>query len=227
MASALASRIDPDFRTDVGFVQRVDQQLAGGTVHYRWCPKSWIVNWSPRAGYQIGFNHDGVREDEVGDVGLDFDFARNLILSVEATQALERYGGVDFHRRNYEVEAETSTSRLFSVGGSVNWGDAIFYVRSNPYLGRGSAVEVFASIRRVPRFTAQLNVVTSRFHDIRAGDAEVFDARIVRALSSVHGHRSPSAAEHHGVRFVCRDAGDEPARHVPHQRADRVLRQLR
>ena len=184
VASALASRIDPDFRTDVGFVQRVNQQLAGGTVHYRWWPESWIVNWGPRAGDQIGFNHDGVREDEAADVGLDFDFARNLTLSVEATRALERYGGVDFDRRAYEVEAETSTSRLFSVGGSVNWGDAIFYDPSNPYLGRGSDVEIFASIRPVPRFTAELNVVTSRFHDIRAGDVEVFDARIVRALST-------------------------------------------
>ena len=50
-------------------------------------------------------------EDEAADFGLDFDFTGNLVLSVEGTQALERFGGVDVHRRNYEVEAETSTSR--------------------------------------------------------------------------------------------------------------------
>ena len=116
--------------------------------------------------------------------GLDFDFARNLALSVQATQALERYGGVDFDRRTYEVEAATSTSRLFSIGGSVSWGDAIFYDPSSPYLGRGSDAVIFASIRPAPRFTAQVNVVTSRFHDVRAGNIEVFDARIVRALST-------------------------------------------
>ena len=185
VASTFAAQIDPDFRTDVGFVQRFDQQIAGANVGYRWWPESWIINWGPRANYQLSFTHEGIREDEQADVGLDFDFARNLRFSVQATQALERYGGIDFHRRNYRVQTNTSTSRLFSAGGNVMWGDAIFYDPSNPYLGRGTNVQVFGTVRPDPRFTTEINVATSRFHDVRAGDVEVFDARIVRALSTL------------------------------------------
>ena len=78
-----------------------------------------------------------------------------------------------------------STSRLFSVGGEVAWGDAIFYDRSNPFLGRGVNLQLSATIRPVPRFTTDINVATSRFHDVRFGDMQLFDARIVRALSTL------------------------------------------
>ena len=185
VASTFAARIDPDFRTEVGFVQRVDQQLAGANLQYRWWPESWIINWGPRANYQLSFTHEGIREDEQADVGLDFDFARNIRFSAQATQALERFGGIDFHRRYYRVQTNTSTSRLFAVGGNVTWGDAIFYDPSSPYLGGGTNVQVFATIRPDARFTTQLNVATSRFHDVRAGNVVVFDARIVRALSTL------------------------------------------
>ena len=185
VASTFAAYIDPDFRTDVGFVQRVDQQFAGTNLGYRWWPEGWIINWGPSASYQLSFTHEGVREDEVADVGLDLTFARNVGFSAQATQALERYGGVDFHRRNYSLRANTSTSRLFSVRGSVMWGDALFYDPSNPFLGRGLNLQLSATIRPVPRFTTDVNVATSRFHDVRFGDVQLFDARIVRALSTL------------------------------------------
>ena len=185
VASTFAAQVDPDFRTDVGFVQRVDQQMAGATLGYRWWPESWLINWGPRASYQLSFTHEGIREDEEAEVGLAFDFARNIRASMDATQALERFGGIDFHRRNYEISANTSTSRLFSVRGEAAWGDAIFYDRSNPYLGRGTSVQLSATIRPLARFTTDINVATSRFHDVRAGDVQVFDARIVRALSTL------------------------------------------
>ena len=185
VASTFAARVDPDFRTDVGFVQRVDQQFAGATLGYRWWPESWIINWGPSAEYQLSFTHEGIREDEVAEVGLRFDFARNIGASLDATQALERFGGIDFHRRNYEIGANTSTSRLFSLRGEVAWGDAIFYDWSNPFLGRGVNVRFSATIRPAPRFTTDIDVATSRFHDVRFGDVQLFDARIVRSLSTL------------------------------------------
>ena len=184
-ATVFAAQIHPDFRTDVGFVQRVDQQLAGANLRYRWWPESWIINWGPSVNYQLNFNYEGIREDESADVGLDFDFARNIRFSAQATQALERYGGTDFHRRSYRLQTNSSTSRLFSAGGNVTWGEAIFYDPNSPYLGRGANVQVFATVRPDPRFTSQINVATSRFNDIRIGDVEVFHVRILRALSTL------------------------------------------
>ena len=64
-ATAFAARVDPDFRTDVGFVERVDQKLTGTEVGYWWWPESWVINSGPSLEYQLGYTHEGIREDEL------------------------------------------------------------------------------------------------------------------------------------------------------------------
>ena len=185
--SAFVGRIDPDFRTDVGFLPRVDQRLLGADAGYRWWPENWIINWGPSLDYQLSHTHAGVREDEMLDAGLNFDFTRNVNVSANAIRAHERFGGVDFDRRNYSLSTFVSTSRLFSLGGTLRWGDEIYYVdRRNPYLGRGSSATLSAAVRPAPRFTSQINLVTSRFFDVRGGGGgrEVFNVRVLRALST-------------------------------------------
>ena len=182
-ASTFAAGVDPDFRTDVGFVRRVDQRLAGANVGYRWWPENWIINWGPILDYQIGHTYEGIREDEIVDVGLNLDFTRNVNVGAHAIQAHERFRGADFDRRNYSLSTFVSTSRLFSLGGSLKWGDEIHY-RPDPYLGRGSSATLSATIRPVPRFSSQLNLATSRFRDVRSGNREVFNVRVLRALTT-------------------------------------------
>ena len=184
-ARFFGARIDPDFRTDVGFLQRVDQQLGGANVGYRWWPEHWLISWGPAIDYQLSYTHAGIREDEIIDAGLNFDFARNINVSGNAIQAHERFGGVDFDRRNYSLSTFISTSRLFSLGGSYRWGDEIYYIdRRNPYLGRGNSASLSATIRPYPRWSSQLNLVTSRFFDVRNGSHEVFNVQVLRALST-------------------------------------------
>ena len=184
-ARVFGARVDPDFRTDVGFLQRVDQQLGSANVGYRWWPESWLISWGPTLDYQLSYTHAGIREDEIIDAGLNFDFSRNINVSGNAIQAHERFGGVDFDRRNYSLSTFISTSRLFSLGGSFRWGDEIYYIdRQNPYLGRGNSATLSATVRPDPRLNSQLNLVTSRFFDVRNGSHAVFNVQILRALST-------------------------------------------
>ena len=184
-ARAFGARIDPDFRTGVGFLQRVDQQLGGANVGYRWWPESWLISWGPTLDYQLSYTHAGIREDETIDAGLNFDFSRNINVSGNAIQAHERFGGVDFDRRNYSLSTFISTSRLFSLGGSFRWGDEIYYIdRRNPYLGRGNSATLSATVRPDPRFSSQLDLATSRFFDVRNGSHPVFNVQVLRALST-------------------------------------------
>ena len=185
-ARAFGARIDPDFRTGVGFLQRVDQQLGGANVGYRWWPESWLISWGPTLDYQLSYTHAGIREDETIDAGLNFDFSRNINVSGNAIQAHERFGGVDFDRRNYSLSTFISTSRLFSLGGSFRWGDEIYYIdRRNPVSGTR---QQRVAVRHHPAVSAvvssQLDLVTSRFFDVRNGSHPVFDVQVLRALST-------------------------------------------
>ena len=39
--------LSPDFKTDVGFVRRTDQQVTYGQLSYAWWPENWLVSWGP------------------------------------------------------------------------------------------------------------------------------------------------------------------------------------
>ncbi len=183
-ASTFAGLIDPDFRTDVGFVRRVDQRLGGVSVGYRWWPESWIISWGPSVSYELSYNHEGIREDERRDLALNLQFAKNISLGVNSNRLLERFGGIDFNRALYNVFSNVNTNRLFGFGAGYSWGEEIFYDPTNPYLGRGSSARLFANLRPVPRLTSQINVNTSQFTDVRSGDVEVFNVKLFRALST-------------------------------------------
>lgn len=183
-ASTFFGRTDPDFRTDVGFVRRVDQQRNLTTIGYRWWPEYWIINWGPTANYELNFNHAGTREDEVMGGGVNFEFAKNIRTHIKADQTLERFGGINFHKTTYHVSASTSTNRLFTLRGSFTAGDEIYFDPENPYLGRTKQTRLSTVLRPTPRLTSQVDLNTSRFTDIRVGSKEVFDVKVLRAFST-------------------------------------------
>ena len=182
--TSFAGQTDPDFRSDVGFVRRVDQQRTFHDVRYQWWPEHRLINWGPSVRYERSYNFDGILEDEVMDAGLSFNFVRNIGLNVNAARILERFGGIDFWKSEYAMSGNVNTSRLFSVGGGFNLGDQIFFDPDNPYLGRSSSARVNVTLRPVSRLNTQININTSRFIDTRDGDVEVFHVKLLRALST-------------------------------------------
>ena len=182
-AASSAART-PISRTDVGFVRRVNTRTTRSNVSYRWWPETWLINWGPRLSYERIYDFDGVLEDEEMETGLNFSFARNISGGVSAERSLERFGGIDFRKSRFSVNANASTSRRFSVGGGFNWGDQIFFDPDNPYLGRSRGARVNVTLRPVSRLQAEVSANMTRFTDPRNGDLEVFSVKIFRALST-------------------------------------------
>ena len=179
--------LSPDFRTDVGFVQRTDQQRNVTTLGYRFWPESWIINWGPSVTYGRNWNFDNVLEDEQLEARLNTTFANNISGSVSVTRDMERYLGVNFQKSGYRAFGRISSSSRFSIGGFYRYGDEVRY-QENPFLGRGGSGGMFITLRPVSRFQSQINLNTSRLIDPRVdpsvGDPLVFDVTIVRALST-------------------------------------------
>lgn len=174
---------DPDLRSDLGFIRRVDTRTHTDTVAYRWWPEGWLVNWGPRFTYQRVWNHDWVAQDERFDTGLNFTFARNLTAGVVAERALERFAEVDFWKWTYGIRAGVNASRRLGVTGHVDWGDQIFF-SDQPFLGRGTRVGLNVSLRPVARLQTDMDLTTSRLLDTRGGSLDVFDIKLVRALTT-------------------------------------------
>ena len=179
--------LSPDFQTDVGFVQRTDQQRNVTTVGYRFWPESWVINWGPSVTYGRNWNFDNVLEDEQLQGSLNTTFANNISGSVSVSRDMERYLGVNFDKIGYRAFGRISSSRKYSVGAFYRYGDEVRY-QENPFLGRGGSGGMFVTLRPTTRFQSQLNLNTSRLIDPRVdpsvADPLVFDVTILRALST-------------------------------------------
>ena len=174
--------LSPDFRTDVGFVRRVDQRRVDGGGSYTWWPQNWLISWGPQVNYGRNWNFDGVLEDENRQAGVNFNFARNISFAIGYNRDMERFGAIDFDKNRYQSFVRVSTSSIFSVGAGFNWGDQIFFDETNPFLGRDIGVFSFINIRPIAQFNTQININTNRFATM--GGTEIFNVKIFRALST-------------------------------------------
>ena len=180
--SVMHFEISPDFRTDTGFVRRYDERLTGGNVSYRWWPQGRIINWGPRVSYQRNYTFAGTLQDRGFGTGVDFQFARSMNLNVNVNQDMERYLDVDFEKTRVGIGGGVNTSRKISFGGFVGLGDQIRYVE-DPFLGRGTNMSLFATLRPMERLQSEWSVNTSRLIDRRI-DSKVFDIHIFRTLTT-------------------------------------------
>ena len=180
--SAAVDSVDPAFRTDTGFVQRVDTRVAQANVSYRWWPENWLVNWGPLASYSRNFDFEGILQDEQANVGVRGVTRNSIIWFARANRDMERYEGIEFFKTTAFLGGGFAASRRLSAGGFFNWGDQVRY-GDDPFLGSGATATLFAALRPMSRLNADLNFITSRLRNPLTGE-QVFNVKIYRALTT-------------------------------------------
>jgi hypothetical protein len=174
--------IEPDVKTDLGFVRRVDVRNTRGNVSYRWWPEGAIVSWGPQYNFDWNYDFAGNLQEQNNGLGLSFDFAKNINVGGTVNRDLERYGDIDFRKTRVSFNGAVRTSRRISVSGSINHGDEIRFI-TNPYLGSTTGWETTVTLRPVSRLQSLITVDSNRFIDVR-DRSEVFDIKIVRATTT-------------------------------------------
>jgi hypothetical protein len=174
--------ISPGFRTDTGFIRRVNQRRVGGDVSYRWWPESWVRSFGPRVSYSQNHTHAGTLQDRKVGVRTRFNFAQSINFNVNVNREMERFLDVDFEKTRYGFGGMVGTSQRFGFGGFFNRGDSVRYVE-DPFLGYSSSANIFMSFRPFSRLQSDLNITTSRFTDVRT-DIDLFDIKIYRSQTS-------------------------------------------
>ncbi len=85
------------FRTDLGFVTRVDMRQLQQFAQRRYHPKSKIVlSFGPNFSTMANFDHKGVQQDWRISPGFNVEMARNTFFSVGHGEAFERYQNINF-----------------------------------------------------------------------------------------------------------------------------------
>jgi hypothetical protein len=174
--------IEPDVKTDLGFVRRVDVRNTRGTVSYSWWPEHAIVSWGPQYSFDWNYDFRGNLQEQNNSVGLSFQLAKNINVGGNVSRNLERFRDVDFRKTRFSLNGAVRTSRRISFSGSINHGDEIRYV-DTPYLGSGTGWEATVTLRPISRLQSLITADTSRFTDLRSG-TEVFNIQILRATTT-------------------------------------------
>ena len=179
--SASYSSIDPDFRTDSGFLPRVDLQQAQGSLGYQWWPESTLISWGPSFTYLRLYDHAGVLQDEQIEATTSFSFQKNIRFYGNVNRDLERFSGINFRKTGYGAFTVIS-QRLFSVLAGYNWGDGILF-NDNPFLGRSTRGNFLISARPTSRLRTELTGIFSRFAEPLDG-SDVFNVKIFRTRTT-------------------------------------------
>jgi len=174
--------IDPDFDTQTGFIRRVDTRRLDTDVEYNWWPEHWLISWGPGFSYLRNVDHAGVLQDEDFRADLNLRFARNIFVRADGRQEMERYRGVNFHKKRFRINNSINSSRRFSVFYSFNWGDQVRFVE-NPFLGRFFDYNLGFTLRPTSRLNTRLDINTSRFRNTTT-DLPEFNVKILRKLTT-------------------------------------------
>ena len=175
------SSIDPEFRTDTGFVPRVDLRQTSANVSYRWWPESTLLSWGPSLTYLRLYDYAGVLQDEQVQGSANLQFRNNVMFFGTLSRSLERFAEIDFRRNSYGLFGVVS-ARVFSFVGGFNWGDGIFY-GADPFLGRSTTGNFLFRWNATSRLRSELTGVFSSFVE-PVGASEVFNVKIFRTRTT-------------------------------------------
>ena len=175
------SSIDPEFRTETGFVPRVDLRQTSANVSYRWWPESTLLSWGPSLTYLRLYDYAGVLQDEQVQGSANLQFRNNVMFFGTLSRSLERFAEVDFRKNSYGLFGVVS-QRVFSFVGGFNWGDGIFY-GANPFLGRSTTGNFLFRWNATSRLRTELTGVFSSFVE-PIGASEIFSVKIFRTRTT-------------------------------------------
>lgn len=176
-------RTHPDFRTDLGFVRRVDERKTTINASYKWWPESWIVSWGPGFNYQRSYDYRGATlQDETSGGSVDVQFAKYINMGADVNRVMERYRGIDFHKTRFLFSGSVNTSNRISFSAAFDAGDEIRFI-ANPYLGRTTAYQLSATLRPFSRLQSTINLDMNRFEDVRT-NTQVFNVKILHSVTT-------------------------------------------
>ena len=119
---------------------------------------------------------------------MNFQLARNISFNGGYNWDMERWEGFDYQKQGFFVHGRVNTSRTVSFGANLGMGDEIFY--SAPLLGYQINWGLNGSVRPTDAWETSLDFTHRRLTDPAAGDAELFDVKIVRAPALYGGGTS-------------------------------------
>jgi len=155
----------PDFRSELGYIRRVDMREILQEGGYSWYPKdSRILRVGTDVEAGALWDYGGQLQDWQLEPGVEIELPGQTEIGVMYVEAFERYEGTEFRRGGGMVRA--STEWLTWLGGNVHYfrGSGINYYPAeglDPFLGTEQSVEAGFTLRPFSRLRLDLSYLYS------------------------------------------------------------------
>jgi hypothetical protein len=140
-----------NFRSQLGFIRRVDIRQASQDLGYLWRPKSGpIQSIGPVFSYYSYHDHKGRMTDWNVSPELRVTAIRGTEFSWEYETSYEWYKGYGFRQHSHEAAYQTEWFRWLTIAGELNIGDGINYQPAAglaPFTGKARQISAAVTLR--------------------------------------------------------------------------------
>jgi hypothetical protein len=184
--------LGPDFRTEAGFLDRVDARISGYEATYTFRPKAGpLRTWQPQTNGNLIHDSRGILQERRLAGAVEWSFHRQTRMHTRYARVIERWLTRDYDRNRYIFELENTAWRPLSFELFVTLEDGIFFgpTDAESFLGGQESYQLIATARPSPRLTSEITATRNRFSH-GWGGPEVYDVLVVGAKTTYQFSRS-------------------------------------
>ncbi len=190
--SANWTSIHPDFEAGTGFFRRKDIHSFNSRIGYAFLPMNdMIISIRPSFEYRRIYDFNNTLTDEQYRFSFFLNGWRQSHLWATYSDGLERYGGIDFHKKSYRASLGADPFSWLSGNISYSFGDSIYYSGKPPYLGYKTSIGGRLTIKPIANLRLFYNFRNDMFYREKGGEKEYevniisqrINLQLTRALS--------------------------------------------
>lgn len=170
--------IPPDFEASSGFFRRKDIKSLNTRFSYAFLPQNdWIISIRPSLEYRRIYDFEDALTDEQFNLSGFINGWRQSHLWATFSSSLERYEGINFHKKTFRANVSSEPFPWLSGRISFSFGDGIYY-DEDPYLGYKTSRGMTATLKPLTNFRLFYNFKNDKFFKSKGGE-KVYEINII------------------------------------------------
>jgi hypothetical protein len=172
------NQIPEDFSAALGFFRRKDIRSLSTRVGYAFLPMNdYIVDIRPSLEYRRVYDFNDTLTDEEVRLGFFITGWRNSFIYGGYTVEMERYEGIDYHRKSFRASIRSEPLSWFNGSFNFSFGDSIYY-EENPYLGYKTSIGFTLTFKPLTNLRAFYTFRNDNFYENKGGE-RVYQVNII------------------------------------------------
>jgi hypothetical protein len=172
------NQIPEDFSAALGFFRRKDIRSLSTRVGYAFLPMNdYIVDIRPSLEYRRIYDFNDTLTDEEVQLGFFITGWRGSFLYGGYTVEMERYEGIDYHKKSFRARLNSDPLAWISAGINFSIGDSIYY-EENPFLGYKKSFGVQLTLKPLTNLRALYDFSNDNFYENKGGE-KVYTVNVI------------------------------------------------